>query len=538
MACLPVVERELRVHARMPSTYYVRSIVAAILIVFVVVLSWRGSSGGFQSGTEIFIYLSCIALLYCLLEGARTTSDCISEERREGTLGLLFLTDLTGYDVVLGKLAASSLNSFYGLIAIFPVLAIPLLMGGITGREFWRMVLVLVNTLFFSLALGIWVSAKSQDGRHAGKAAVCWMLFVTVAPPVLDAYFSVAGASTAIFSLFSPGFTTYMAYDACYKTSPERFWFSVCITHFVGWMLLFLAGHALSKNWRQGVGTERGEPDHAMQRWQSRMQAAALERSKRRRHWLEKNPVLWLAGRTDGPDAIVWLVGLVVLGGFVLQAISPSQVPWPSYVISGVSGLLFQLSVSARASRCFFESRKNGGLELLLSTPMTPAEIISGQRLALRNLIFWIIFVMLMVKFFSWQAQASQFMSMTPTQSFDFWSYFTFTTLAGVIVFILDIYALSWVSMWLGLLAKNHNQAIAKAFVYVVVLPWFATSLFWLHPILFLGWLGWALVPSLMVIKDIAFIQWSRRKLENEFRTVVSEGNPTKKRIRFSIRKL
>ena len=45
------------------------------------------------------------------------------------------LTDLSGYDVVFGKLAATSLRSFCGLLAILPVLAIPLLLGSVTGKE-------------------------------------------------------------------------------------------------------------------------------------------------------------------------------------------------------------------------------------------------------------------------------------------------------------------------------------------------------------------------------------------------------------------
>ncbi len=37
------------------------------------------------------------------------TADCISRERREGTLSLLFLSTMKGRDVVLGKLAALGL---------------------------------------------------------------------------------------------------------------------------------------------------------------------------------------------------------------------------------------------------------------------------------------------------------------------------------------------------------------------------------------------------------------------------------------------
>src|SRR5512145_1105353 len=90
--------------------------------------------------------LSVLALAYCLYAGRHATADCLSQEKREGTLGLLFLTDLKGYDVVLGKLAATSLNGLYCLVGILPVLAVPLLLGGVSYPEFWRMVLVLVDT--------------------------------------------------------------------------------------------------------------------------------------------------------------------------------------------------------------------------------------------------------------------------------------------------------------------------------------------------------------------------------------------------------
>ena len=67
----------------------------------------------------------------------------MSEEKREGTLGLLFLTDLRGFDVVLGKLVACSLRGAYGLVAALPVIGLALLMGGVTGFELWRLALVL-----------------------------------------------------------------------------------------------------------------------------------------------------------------------------------------------------------------------------------------------------------------------------------------------------------------------------------------------------------------------------------------------------------
>src|SRR5213078_1390999 len=123
-----------------------------------------------QLAQYTFIGLSVLALGYCLVSGRLFTADCLSGEKREGTLGLLFLTDLKGYDVVLGKLAANSINAFYGIFAVVPMLAVPLLMGGVTLGEFGRTALVTVNSLFFSLTLGLWMSSMSRSGRKSAAA--------------------------------------------------------------------------------------------------------------------------------------------------------------------------------------------------------------------------------------------------------------------------------------------------------------------------------------------------------------------------------
>src|SRR4051812_42018124 len=160
MTFLPIVSRELRAAARRRGTYRVRMAVVLAAIVTGGCIFFANLLAPPQKvGEYVFYGLSILSLLYCLASGRWLTADCLTEEKREGTLGLLFLTDLKGYDVVLGKLVATSLGGFYGLIAVFPVMAIPLIMGGITNGEFWRMVLVLVNTFLFSLAIGIFCSA-------------------------------------------------------------------------------------------------------------------------------------------------------------------------------------------------------------------------------------------------------------------------------------------------------------------------------------------------------------------------------------------
>ena len=80
-----------------------------------------------------------------MLTGVRYTSDCLSEERREGTLGLLFLTDLNGWDIVAGKIAGRALRAVYNLLAVFPILALTLFLGGVTGEEVAAIVAPWIN---------------------------------------------------------------------------------------------------------------------------------------------------------------------------------------------------------------------------------------------------------------------------------------------------------------------------------------------------------------------------------------------------------
>ena len=140
MTFLPIVERELRVTSRLSATYRVRMftpIVVAVLGFIRLVLTPRPGPLALM-GPAMFHTLSSLALAFCVLEGVRKTADCVSGEKREGTLGLLFLTDLKGYDVILGKLAAASLTSLYALFAILPILAWSLFLGGVTFGEVWR----------------------------------------------------------------------------------------------------------------------------------------------------------------------------------------------------------------------------------------------------------------------------------------------------------------------------------------------------------------------------------------------------------------
>ena len=180
----------------------------------------------FHFGQTLFWGLSGLCMVYCLAAGRIMTADCLSWEKREGTLGLLFLTDLKGYDVVVGKLAASSLDGFYGMLTIFPILAIPLLAGGLTRGEFWRMTLVLVDGFLFSLSVGLCASALNRDEQRAKAANLALLLWLAMVPPliagVLQMYIPGFAASQQLFYT-CPVYAFWQSQDLQYPPVPEAF---------------------------------------------------------------------------------------------------------------------------------------------------------------------------------------------------------------------------------------------------------------------------------------------------------------------------
>jgi ABC-type transport system involved in multi-copper enzyme maturation permease subunit len=199
MTFLPIVERELQSASRRAATYRNRM----LLPILVAGLAWLQSGlfafpSATKFGRDLFESLALFGVFLCAIEGVRKTADCISVEKREGTLGLLFLTDLRGADVILGKLTASSLASLYGLLATLPILLTSLLLGSVTFGEVVRTLLSLLNILFFSLAVGMWVSARSWSASQAMvKTVVVLLIFLVLPLPMMGpivAVFTPVGA--------------------------------------------------------------------------------------------------------------------------------------------------------------------------------------------------------------------------------------------------------------------------------------------------------------------------------------------------------
>src|SRR5262245_56908539 len=194
MRFISVAERELRSGARQKGTHRMRWITAVVFFALLAWLMWVFSS---LRSPQVFQIYSTLTFFYCLIIVATHTADCLSSERREGTMGLLFLTNLNAPEIVGGKLCSSALAAAYGLFAIFPLLAVQMLFGGVTLAQFWMTVLALANTIFFSVAIGFLASSFCRKQFTAVALATGLALFVSLGFMALSGAGDGWGVSTA-----------------------------------------------------------------------------------------------------------------------------------------------------------------------------------------------------------------------------------------------------------------------------------------------------------------------------------------------------
>ena len=128
----PVVQRELREGARRPVNHRLRFLSAGVGTVLLWIIVANSRKPPAELGFWLFGSLHTFLLVLIALIVPALTADCIAREKREGTLGLLFMTPLSAGGIVAGKSLAQGLRAFTLWLAVLPILAIPFMTGGIT----------------------------------------------------------------------------------------------------------------------------------------------------------------------------------------------------------------------------------------------------------------------------------------------------------------------------------------------------------------------------------------------------------------------
>lgn len=538
MMPLPIVARELRIAARRPSTYWGRTAAGAagIAVSFWIALVESGTGGISAShGAWLFWTLSGLVLAYAAMTGLRHSSDSIHREKQEGTLGLLFLTDLRGYDVVLGKLAAGSFSAVYRVVATLPLIAVSLLMGGVSAAEFWRMVVIILNTLFITLGIGILMSAWARTARRAIVATFVILVAIWIGAPVLwwilAVWFEWKGVDwvAGLTPIASLGTAADMSYQMSYPVPPQVqswvpgilrtsrvtgatiFWFNQAWTHLAGWGGLIAASAILPRLWQDAP---RGLP--------TRVDSAAARQARRAPH-LEPDPTFWIGRREEHRPVRLWLT--LAAGGllFIACAVRFGRSFWDAATLilaSIVVHWVLKLWIASEAPRRFLEDRRTGALELILTTPIEPPSILRGQFRYLcwhfGGPIAFVLFLDALVLF------ASRFWSDSDAPGIVTW------WVSRMIFLPLDAAALAWDGMWNATTSRG-GRAAGTTFARIIVLPWLFLLL--ISTVGLLGRYDWNEASTTLllaawvgsgVLGDVYWILRSRKALTTQFRQLAA----------------
>lgn len=311
----PVVQRELREGARRPVNHRLRlfSGVVGTLLLGIIAVKLR-DSGTRAVGGYLLVGLHSAVLGLIFLTVTASSADCIARERREGTLGLLFLTPLSASGIVAGKALVEGLRAMTLWLAVVPLLTVPFLAGGAGWYDALSALSMEFSVAMLCLSAGLLASSLARERNKVFLLAFVFAgLFLFVFSVVLLVsliyLFRGSAAMTEFPSIWAlgfeaaglvcgtvdgiPGWSQLAAFSSKIGISWERLcWAGPAMAVVVFFLVSWFAAARIKRSWRDKPPTVRSEK--LRRRYCTPLFHERFRRGTRRA--LERNPIAWLPG--------------------------------------------------------------------------------------------------------------------------------------------------------------------------------------------------------------------------------------------------
>ena len=452
MSILPVIMRELRAQARQPLTHWLRivggiSVVGAIVAALLAMRAEQYRASGlntmfpfagpvqnrFQSfGTTLFSKMNLFIFAAIWLFVPLASADALSRERREGTLPLLYLTELRSLGIVVGKCFVHMLRAGTLFLTMAPWLMLPLLFGGVELRDLAMALLLNFTALLLAQAAGLLASTFPRDWLKsvilAEVFAVCLLLMMLVVhgavlsravragiPPALKpgtvafwnsrfaAVYEFTGASYGSGIIARTKGLLEISVNSSFAADHNRRWFygrfaaetvwqeiwttltAPCIRAWFYGVAGMVAGAALvllaatwigawriEKSWRE-TPRDASVSEFREQYFAPRF---GIERFKRRlSRALTANPIGWLQQHSTSARMVKWGWCLFIIAVEIIFTGDSNDL----YDAQAGLGVLLLLGLTFSATASFRQELETGAFELLLVTPLREWQIIIGR---------------------------------------------------------------------------------------------------------------------------------------------------------------
>lgn len=157
----PIIERELRIALRKRRTLRSRLMIAlggtllvSLFFLFSLVM------GPKIIGKNLHQFLFYAGLYLAVIPPLTISVALFSEERRNQTLELLYLSGIGSGELFVGKLLGGVLNASSDLLALCPFLAIPFFSGGLSLDLYLATVACFPTLLIFIVTAGLLTSVR------------------------------------------------------------------------------------------------------------------------------------------------------------------------------------------------------------------------------------------------------------------------------------------------------------------------------------------------------------------------------------------
>lgn len=412
----PVFNREAVVAPKRSKTYLARAIYVLSLFVllctgYLVLAGTRSltsASDLSRFGSGMFGLLAPLQLIVLSCQAAVGASSSVAQEKDRRTLLLLLMTQLSGREVVVGKLAASLLGTLSLLLAALPLFLSLTVFGGVSLSQVAAVYGVTAATIVFSATTGTVVGLWREKTFQAIAFTVLLLLLYVVGCELLlrqpalgpvaraAATLSPVGAMNAALSPFAmPG-------DAAGSPATRYTLLTFSLS-----LIVVTYGIARVRIWNPSrelrmtpPEPETGEEASAiaelgLANLASSVGPAAVTWKARAPKSVWNNPILWreICTWAYGRKVIVVRAAFVVLfavasavihtsvqSGEALRRFDTTEATLPPTTLPlAAIGVISLVLVNALAVNSLTGERDGLALDLLLVTDLTPAEFVFGK---------------------------------------------------------------------------------------------------------------------------------------------------------------